>query len=149
MEPLTCAEVEKSLWRYVDRELSAADLAAVSGHLDSCAACRSIYHEHAQDAHLCRVALGEAAFTGTANGSDVAARITNAMEEAGLLPPHTDTGETDEGPTDGGRRSSLGSLSVSVRLAAGLLVAATVVISGWILSGDFSTSPVGVSHVEE
>lgn len=50
MKPLTCKETEKRLWRYVDRELTAAEITATSRHLEGCETCRGLYHDYAREA---------------------------------------------------------------------------------------------------
>ena len=75
MNEWTCRDVERDLWRYVDRELAATELAAVSAHLKACAACSAAYHDCVRESRLYRGALLEVAL-----GGDVAARTVAAVQ---------------------------------------------------------------------
>ena len=59
MDPTTCEKAKAVLWRYIDRELSARELGAVSVHLRGCEACRQIYEQQSREAKLYRLALAE------------------------------------------------------------------------------------------
>ena len=80
MKPVTCTEVDRNLWRYVDRELSAADLAHVSAHLRSCEACQRKYHGRSLEASQYRAAFLEAPF-----GEKFVARFVGRMKREGML----------------------------------------------------------------
>lgn len=62
MDPTTCEKAKAVLWRYIDRELSARELGAVSVHLRGCEACRQIYEQQSREAKLYRLALAENPF---------------------------------------------------------------------------------------
>ncbi len=72
--------METRLWRYVDRELGAAEVAEVSDHLARCATCRALYYDYARDANLLRVALSE-----VATDEGLAESVVREMEAASLI----------------------------------------------------------------
>ncbi|MBN1441565.1 MAG: FecR domain-containing protein [Planctomycetes bacterium] len=57
-----CDQVEESLWRYVDRELPAREMAAISEHLRVCAACRQLFEQRSREAKMWRWAFSESPF---------------------------------------------------------------------------------------
>src|SRR6266540_1742863 len=62
MKSQECRRVEESLWRYIDRELSAPQLAEISAHLKACGNCKGLYESRARDANLFRMAFTDAPF---------------------------------------------------------------------------------------
>ena len=78
MKPYTCPEVDRSLWLYIDRELSASELARISSHLRDCSACSALYHQRARDARLYRMAFAETPF-----GDKFAGKLRRKMVEDG------------------------------------------------------------------
>ncbi len=78
MKPYTCPEVDRSLWLYIDRELSASELARISSHLRDCSACSSLHHQRAKDARLYRMAFAETPF-----GDKFAGKLRRKMVEDG------------------------------------------------------------------
>lgn len=126
MKRLNCFDVEQDLWRYIDRELPASGVAAVSGHLKSCDACRRLYHDRARDASFCRGVLAAAAL-----GPESSERIVKAMAREGFL--HRPPFEEEEAPAPvvGWLPRFRGRLA----LAAVCLIVATVGL-GWLLRGD-------------
>jgi ferric-dicitrate binding protein FerR (iron transport regulator) len=75
-----CSEVDRALWQYVDRELSAAELALLSAHLKECQRCRDLYHERAREANLYRTVLMGAPF-----GEAFVEKLRGRMQREGLL----------------------------------------------------------------
>lgn len=80
MKSVSCIEVERNLWRYIDRELSASDLAEISSHLKLCESCRGLYYERSRDARQYRLAFPETPF-----GEAFVAKLTKRMKAEGLL----------------------------------------------------------------
>ena len=62
MKEVPCSQVEQELWQYIDRELSAGDLAAISAHLRDCGRCRALYHEWSMEASQYRQAFLDSPF---------------------------------------------------------------------------------------
>ena len=54
-----CGRIQQQLWRYVDRELPARELAEISEALRDCPACRQAYEDRAKDARLYRMAFSD------------------------------------------------------------------------------------------
>lgn len=122
----SCSEVESGLWRYVDRELSAADRAAITGHLASCAACRALFEERVRELRLCREAFEDAPF-----GERFVERCMARLRSEGVLEPRARA----LGPWAPGWLRRRGAL---VAAAAALVAAA---ISVWALGRP---RPIGV-----
>ena len=59
---ISCPDVDQNLWRYIDRELSASALAAISSHLRACEACQGLYHERAREASQYRMVFVDSPF---------------------------------------------------------------------------------------
>ena len=59
---ISCPDVDQNLWRYIDRELSASALAAISSHLRACESCQGLYHERARDASHYRMVFVDSPF---------------------------------------------------------------------------------------
>ena len=78
MKPYTCADVDRGLWLYIDRELSASELAKISSHLRDCAPCSALYHDRAREARQYRLAFSETPF-----GDKFAGRLRHKMVEEG------------------------------------------------------------------
>jgi len=57
-----CSYIQENLWRYIDRELSAPDLADLSAHLKVCRRCSKLYDAQAREAKLYRLAFVESPF---------------------------------------------------------------------------------------
>lgn len=138
MKKMNCFEVEQDLWRYVDRELPASGVAAVSAHLKSCDACRKLYHDRARDASFCRGVLAAVAL-----GPESSERIVKAMQREGML--HGSPWEDEKAPAQvvGWLARARGRLA----LAAACLIVATVGL-GWLLSGD-SPAVLGTFEADE
>ena len=150
MRRLNCFEVERDLWRYVDRELPASGVAAVSEHLKGCGACRKLHHDRAREANVCRSVLAISAL-----GSESSERIVKAMEREGLFPQAPwGVGEAPRRGSSGRGSSGRGSsrhgssrhgssmrfvrLRGRLALAAVCLIAATVGL-GWLFWGNAPT----------
>ena len=68
---LSCPEsIERKIWPYIDRELSAKEVAEISAHLKGCERCNKIYNQRAREAQLYRMAFVESPF-----GEDFARRF--------------------------------------------------------------------------
>jgi anti-sigma factor RsiW len=80
MKSVSCSDVDHNLWRYIDRELSAGDLSAISAHLRGCEPCRAQYHEWAREASQYRRVLVEAPF-----GEGFVSRLRHRMRDEGLF----------------------------------------------------------------
>jgi hypothetical protein len=135
---MNCFEVEQNLWRYVDRELPASGVAAVSAHLKSCDACRKLYHDRARDASFCRGVLAAVAL-----GPESSERIVKAMQREGML--HGSPWEDEKAPAQvvGWLARFRGRLA----LAAACLIVSAVGL-GWLLSGD-SPAVLGTFEADE
>jgi len=59
---ISCPDVDQNLWRYIDRELSASALAAISSHLRACESCQGLYYERARDASHYRMVFVDSPF---------------------------------------------------------------------------------------
>jgi hypothetical protein len=59
---VSCPDVDQNLWRYIDRELSASALAAISSHLRACETCQGLYHERAREASQYRMVFVDSPF---------------------------------------------------------------------------------------
>jgi hypothetical protein len=79
MKPFTCPEVDHHLWRYIDRELPASDLASISAHLRDCDDCRARYLDRAREASQYRQV-----FVGSPFGERFVAGFRKRMREEGL-----------------------------------------------------------------
>jgi hypothetical protein len=77
-----CSRIERDLWRYIDRELSASALAVISAHLSSCASCKDLYLERAREARACREVFADAPF-GSAFVRKFRERFKESRLEAG------------------------------------------------------------------
>jgi hypothetical protein len=124
-----CGPVRENLWRYIDRELSAGDLAAVSAHLKTCPDCSRLYESGARDAKLCRMAFVDSPF-----GERFVERFRHRYE--GLPAPVLEAGD-DRFSLPGSLRSLLPADSLTrrrffgrVALAAALVMIAACVIYG-------------------
>ena len=80
MNPLTCEEVDQRLWRYVDRELPAGNIAVVSSHIEACEPCRGLYHERSREASQYRQAFHDNVF-----GERFVQTCLSRLKEEGLL----------------------------------------------------------------
>lgn len=80
MSDISCQQVDRGLWRYIDRELPAGELARISTHLRGCEACRSLYHSRSSEASRCRVAFLDAPF-----GESFVRQTLAACRSEGLL----------------------------------------------------------------
>lgn len=58
-----CPEsIERKIWPYIDRELSAREVAEISVHLKNCERCNKIYNQRARESKLYRMAFVESPF---------------------------------------------------------------------------------------
>ncbi len=105
-----CKFVEHSIWKYIDRELSARNLAEISGHLATCASCKKLYETRAREATMYRLAF---------MGSPFGAEFCEKYEEAILA-------EVAETPVGEPRGEVLGFLSRWKERPGPVLVAALV-----------------------
>ena len=124
MRRLNCLEVKKGLWRYLDRELPASGIAAVSAHLKRCESCQKLHHERARQANVYRRVLSDAAL-----GPEVSQRIVTAMVREGDLlgsraTPRSGSGRRF-GRFDPGRRF--------LAVAATCLILITTGVCAWLL----------------
>jgi len=78
----SCERIQEGLWRYVDRELSAAALAEMSAHLKTCSDCSRVYEARARDAKHYRMALLDTPF-----GESFVERFRQRFEAEGLASP--------------------------------------------------------------
>ncbi len=99
-----CNRIQEGLWRYVDRELSAAALAEISAHLKACSDCSRIYEARARDAKHYRMA-----FLDTPFGDGFVDRFRQRFEAEGLAGPSI--------PASASGRSSSSRLSAWRRFA--------------------------------
>jgi len=77
-----CARAQESLWRYIDRELSASVLAEISAHLKGCRDCNLLYEARARDLKLYRLA-----FAGSPFGEGFAERFHKRLDQEVLADP--------------------------------------------------------------
>lgn len=122
MSRLNCHDVEQELWRYIDRELPASDVAAVSDHLHGCETCRKLYHQCAREANISRGVLCTAVM-----GSETSGRIVRAMRREGLF-RRDGVATRPESPV----RPVVG-MRGPLALAAACLIVATVGLASWFL----------------
>jgi hypothetical protein len=108
----SCAEVDRSLWLYIDRELSASDLSAISAHLRQCPPCSALYLERAKEARSYRLAFADSPF-----GDRFAVKLRRKMAEEGLLNADAPPAPTAP-PPPSSLRSPRGSAAASSRLEA-------------------------------
>lgn len=80
MKPIQCEEVDRGLWRYLDRELSAGEISRISAHLKQCTACSVLHQERAREARQYRLAFSETPF-----GDKFAGKLRRRMLEEGLI----------------------------------------------------------------
>ncbi len=163
MKPISCTEVDRSLWLYIDRELSAGGLQAISAHLRECDACRGMYHERALEASQYRMAFLDSPF-----GDDFVAKLTKRMESERLLESSSRPGgehpgvsrggwrglhgDRPRGDGEGGVRSPLsathrGRFRRLVTVAAMLLLIPAIVIVGIVFDGPMPES-LGTLYAE-
>ena len=95
MSSLSCSKVEAALWCYVDREMSARELQAITHHLQSCAKCRRLYDDRARESRLWTCAFTGTRFGDGARGEGFLRDFRTRLEERGL---------TDRYPRDSRRR---------------------------------------------
>ena len=82
LHDLSCEEVAKAVWMYLDAEIDAERAARIRAHLDTCAHCRDLYTF--EGAFLRTVAeLLDAPADDTAS---LRSRIVHALADAGLTP---------------------------------------------------------------
>lgn len=136
MTRLNCLDVEQELWRYIDRELPAPDVAAVSDHLRVCEGCRKLYHQWAREANVCRRMLSTAAM-----GRESSERFIQAMRREGLFRRE----ERSAGVVGSFVRPAF-RIRGALALAAVCLIVATVGLGSWFLGarapsllGEFET----------
>jgi hypothetical protein len=79
MKSFSCSHIDRSLWRYIDRELAASDVSAISAHLRDCDGCRELYHERAREARQYRVAFLDSPF-----GERFVSKFSERMKREGL-----------------------------------------------------------------
>ncbi|HVR76234.1 MAG TPA: FecR family protein [Planctomycetota bacterium] len=122
MKTPTCSEVEKNLWLYIDRELSASGVSSISSHLKVCDACRGLYHERARELTRYRLAFHDSPF-----GGKFVARCMRSLSRKGLVldAPPTDTALQGSGFSLFARRNRR-----LLAVAALLLVVPTLVTLG-------------------
>ena len=80
MSSHACSEVERQLWRYIDRELPANEISSISGHLKRCSDCQQLYLDGAREANSCRTAFVNARF-----GEPFVAKFRKRMAAEELL----------------------------------------------------------------
>ena len=75
-----CSGMERQIWMYLDRELPAEALSAVSRHLDECETCHELYLSRARESNHYRLAFEESTF-----GEGFSAKFSErlAREESG------------------------------------------------------------------
>jgi len=74
-----CSETDRRLWLYIDRELSASELARISSHLRECATCSSLYHERVRETRQYRAAFSQSPF-----GDKFVGKLRRRMVAEGL-----------------------------------------------------------------
>lgn len=107
MNQISCIDVGGRLWRYVDRELPAADLAAITDHIGRCEGCRALYHEKARESNQYRDA-----FLGAPFGERFAAELLARMRAESLIESEART----RGSLRGGRFRVLVGLAALILL---------------------------------
>ncbi|MAG94382.1 MAG: hypothetical protein CMJ48_11620 [Planctomycetaceae bacterium] len=80
MSSHACSEVERQLWRYIDRELPAHELSSISGHLKRCGDCQQLYLDGAGESNGYRTAFVNAPF-----GEPFVAKFRKRMAAEELL----------------------------------------------------------------
>lgn len=80
MGTLNCKEVEERLWRYVDRELPAAERALLTAHFADCPGCRALFEDAVRELRLCREALWGVNF-----GEELVRKCMARLQAEGLL----------------------------------------------------------------
>jgi hypothetical protein len=96
---LPCKKVDLMLWRYIDRELSAREIGAISDHLRQCAACRTLYEGRSREAKLCRMAFLDSPF-----GEGFVGRFQRRSTREGLGELQVSSGGLFAGPAAGDLR---------------------------------------------
>lgn len=79
MKSLSCNQVSRSLWRYIDRELVANDVSAISVHLRGCDRCQALYHERSREASQYRMTFVESPF-----GEHFVSKLSQRMKQEEL-----------------------------------------------------------------
>jgi hypothetical protein len=79
---ISCPDVDQNLWRYIDRELSASALAAISSHLRACESCQGLYHERARDASHYRMVFVDSPF-----GEPFVVKLRRRLRQETPAPP--------------------------------------------------------------
>lgn len=142
MNSVSCFEVERNLWRYIDRELSAGELSGISSHLKLCEGCRSLYYERSREARQYRLAFPETPF-----GEVFVSKVVKRMKEEGLFSSSPGPGAS----TQAGAGSSLPLIFLerryrrAIAIAAMLLLIPVVVLVGIIFNGSMSGRPAARS----
>ena len=137
-----CSRMEREIWKYVDRELPAEALGAVSRHLQECESCQELYLTRARESNLYRVALNDSPF-----GKAFTARFSERLAREGLM---ASPGEGDLTKTLGGR--SLEERFAAARRRRFVAAAALLVVSGIVLTlavvfhRDFEKPGLGTFH---
>ena len=80
MSSHVCYDVERHLWRYIDRELPANEISAISAHLKRCRDCQQLYMDGAREANSYRTAFVNAPF-----GEPFVAKFRKRMAAEELL----------------------------------------------------------------
>jgi hypothetical protein len=142
MESTSCFEVERNLWRYIDRELSASELAGISSHLKLCEGCRGLYYERARSARQYRLAFPETPF-----GEAFVGKMVKRMRKEGLFsssPAPSANGKARRGfawPRLFFQRR----YRRAIAIAAMLLLIPVVVLVGVVFNGSMSSGPMAKS----
>jgi hypothetical protein len=129
MKPISCKAVTERLWRYVDRELPASDLAAISAHVGLCESCRTLYHEKAREARRYREAFLDSPF-----GEGFVTKVVTQMRAESML-----------GPERRGSRSLQGGRFRALVGLAALLLLVPVLVAVVVLS--LQPRPIGSFEV--
>lgn len=129
MKTPTCSEVEKNLWLYIDRELSASGVSSISAHLKVCDACRSLYHERAREVTRYRLAFHDSPF-----GGKFVARCMRGLNRKGLV--------LDAPPTDVALQSSAFSLFARRNRRLLAVAALLLVVPALVTLGVFVNRPL-------
>jgi hypothetical protein len=80
MSRISCENVDRALWRYVDREISASELSEITAHLKDCTGCRALYHDRATEVSQYRKAFAPSPF-----GEGFVTRFSKRLAEERVL----------------------------------------------------------------
>ena len=122
MNSKLCDDVERSIWRYIDRELSARDVSGISVHLKDCRSCNRLFEARSRENSLYRLAYVESPF-----GDDFADRFREIFPDCAEAPEDAASDIFTFDPPARHRRLAVG---ISVAAILGIAVVGMLLRSG-------------------